>query len=541
MMAKEIKFSEEVRGLLLNGVNQLANTVKVTIGPKGRNVVLQRDYGPPLITNDGVTIAGAISLENPYENMGAMLVIEVASKTNDLAGDGTTTATVLAQAMIQEGLKNVTAGANPVGLRSGIEKATAAAVEELKNISINVDDQNSIEQVATISSGRPDIGKMIADAMSFVGNDGVITIEESKGFNNELKIVEGMQFDRGYSSAHMVTDYDRMEAVLENPYILLTDYRLMNLQDIVSILEKVLKEQKPLLIIADDIEGEALSTLVANKLRGVLNVVAVKAPGFGERRKAMLEDLAALTDSQVIAENVGLELKSAGIEHLGSAAKVIITKDHTTIIDGTGNTTAIEKRVNQIRNQIEIETSAFETEKLQERLAHLAGGVAIIKVGAHTETELQERKLRMIDALSATRAAVEEGVVPGGGTALVSVSKAVENLLDISEGDEATGVKIVLRALEEPVRQIAINAGFEGSIICERIKKEEAGIGFNAANGTWVNMLNEGIIDPTKVTRFALQNAASVAGIFLTTEAVVSTIPGTEENHDPGGGMHHHH
>ena len=541
MMAKEIKFSEEVRGLLLNGVNQLANTVKVTIGPKGRNVVLQRDYGPPLITNDGVTIAGAISLENPYENMGAMLVIEVASKTNDLAGDGTTTATVLAQAMIQEGLKNVTAGANPVGLRSGIEKATAAAVEELKNISINVNDQNSIEQVATISSGRPDIGKMIADAMSFVGNDGVITIEESKGFNNELKIVEGMQFDRGYSSAHMVTDYDRMEAVLENPYILLTDYRLMNLQDIVSILEKVLKEQKPLLIIADDIEGEALSTLVANKLRGVLNVVAVKAPGFGERRKAMLEDLAALTDSQVIAENVGLELKSAGIEHLGSAAKVIITKDHTTIIDGTGNTTAIEKRVNQIRNQIEIETSAFETEKLQERLAHLAGGVAIIKVGAHTETELQERKLRMIDALSATRAAVEEGVVPGGGTALVSVSKAVENLLDISEGDEATGVKIVLRALEEPVRQIAINAGFEGSIICERIKKEEAGIGFNAANGTWVNMLNEGIIDPTKVTRFALQNAASVAGIFLTTEAVVSTIPGTEENHDPGGGMHHHH
>lgn len=540
-MAKEIKFSEEVRGLLLNGVNQLANTVKVTLGPKGRNVVLERDYGPPLITNDGVTIAGAISLANPYENMGAMLVIEVASKTNDLAGDGTTTATVLAQAMIQEGLKNVTAGANPVGLRSGIEKATEAAVQELQKISISVNDQNSIEQVATISSGRPDIGKMIADAMSFVGNDGVITIEESKGFNNELKIVEGMQFDRGYSSAHMVTDYDRMEAVLENPYILLTDYRLMNLQDIVAILEKVLEEKKPLLIIADDIEGEALSTLVANKLRGVLNVVAVKAPGFGERRKAMLEDLAALTDSQVIAESVGLELKNAGIEHLGSAAKVIVTKDHTTIIDGTGNKAAIEKRVTQIRNQIEIETSGFETEKLQERLAHLAGGVAIIKVGAHTETELQERKLRMIDALSATRAAVEEGVVPGGGTALVTVSEAVRELLDVTEGDEATGVKIVLRALEEPVRQIAINAGFEGSIICERIKKEEIGIGFNAANGTWVNMLDEGIIDPTKVTRFALQNAASVAGIFLTTEAVVSTIPGTEENHDSGGGMHHHH
>lgn len=540
-MAKEIKFSEEVRGLLLNGVNQLANTVKVTLGPKGRNVVLERDYGPPLITNDGVTIAGAISLANPYENMGAMLVIEVASKTNDLAGDGTTTATVLAQAMIQEGLKNVTAGANPVGLRGGIEKATEAAVQELQNISISVNDQNSIEQVATISSGRPDIGKMIADAMSFVGNDGVITIEESKGFNNELKIVEGMQFDRGYSSAHMVTDYDRMEAVLENPYILLTDYRLMNLQDIVAILEKVLEEKKPLLIIADDIEGEALSTLVANKLRGVLNVVAVKAPGFGERRKAMLEDLAALTDSQVIAESVGLELKNAGIEHLGSAAKVIITKDHTTIIDGTGNKTAIEKRVTQIRNQIEIETSGFETEKLQERLAHLAGGVAIIKVGAHTETELQERKLRMIDALSATRAAVEEGVVPGGGAALVSVSEAVRELLDVTEGDEATGVKIVLRALEEPVRQIAINAGFEGSIICERIKKEEIGIGFNAANGTWVNMLDEGIIDPTKVARFALQNAASVAGIFLTTEAVVSTIPGTEENHDSDGGMHHHH
>ena len=540
-MAKEIKFSEEVRGLLLNGVNQLANTVKVTLGPKGRNVVLERDYGPPLITNDGVTIAGAISLANPYENMGAMLVIEVASKTNDLAGDGTTTATVLAQAMIQEGLKNVTAGANPVGLRSGIEKATEAAVQELQKISISVNDQNSIEQVATISSGRPDIGKMIADAMSFVGNDGVITIEESKGFNNELKIVEGMQFDRGYSSAHMVTDYDRMEAVLENPYILLTDYRLMNLQDIVAILEKVLEEKKPLLIIADDIEGEALSTLVANKLRGVLNVVAVKAPGFGERRKAMLEDLAALTDSQVIAESVGLELKNAGIEHLGSAAKVIITKDHTTIIDGTGNKAAIEKRVTQIRNQIEIETSGFETEKLQERLAHLAGGVAIIKVGAHTETELQERKLRMIDALSATRAAVEEGVVPGGGAALVSISEAVRKLLDVTQGDEATGVKIVLRALEEPVRQIAINAGFEGSIICERIKKEETGIGFNAANGTWVNMLDEGIIDPTKVTRFALQNAASVAGIFLTTEAVVSTIPGTEDNHDSGGGMHHHH
>ncbi|WP_153733275.1 chaperonin GroEL [Sporosarcina obsidiansis] len=540
-MTKEIKFGEEVRKLMLNGVNQLADTVKVTLGPKGRNVLLQRDYGPPLITNDGVTIAGSIQLADPYENMGSMLVVEVATKTNEKAGDGTTTATVLAQAMIREGLKNITAGANPVGIRSGIEKAVAIAVNKLENISKDVHDKNSIRQVAAISSGSHEIGELIAEAMDTVGKDGIITLEESNGFATNLKIVEGMQFDRGYSSPHMVTDYDRMEAVLDNPYILVTDHRLINLQDIVGILEKVLEEQKPLLIIADDIEGEALSTLVANKLRGVLSVVAVKAPGFGERRKAILEDIAALTNSQLIAEHVGLELKNIIIENLGSAAKVIVTENHTTIVDGIGEKEDIQKRVQQIRNQIESEVSAFETEKSKERLAQLTGGIAIIKVGAHTETELQERKLRMIDALSATRAAVQEGVVPGGGTALMNVYKTVESLLKTTEGDEATGVNIVLRALEEPIRQIATNAGYEGSIICERIKEEKLGIGFNAANGTWVNMLQEGIIDPTKVTRFALQNAASVAGIFLTTEAVVSTIPGTEEHDNSHGGTHHHH
>ncbi|TQR09656.1 chaperonin GroEL [Psychrobacillus soli] len=540
-MSKEIIFCEEARRLMLCGVDKLANTVKVTLGPKGRNVILQRDYGPPLITNDGVTIAGAIELSDPYENIGAMLVMEVATKTNDLAGDGTTTATVLAQAMIHEGLKNVTAGANPVGIRSGMENAVAIAVRELKKISTNIESKNAMEQVATISSGNQEFGKLIAEGMDFVGSDGIITIEESKGFTTELKMVQGMQFDRGYSSPHMVTDPDRMEAVLENPYILLTDHRLTNLQDIVKILEKVLKEQKPLLIIADDIEGEALSTLVKNKLRGALNVVAVKAPDFGERRKAMLEDLAILSNSQLIAEHLGLILKNTTIECLGSASKVIITKDQTTIINGTCKAENLEARVKQIRTQIENETSAFEIEKLQERLARLAGGVAIIRIGAYTETELQEKKLRIIDALSATRAAMEEGVVAGGGTALVNIAGAVKKLLDVTEGDVATGVKIVLRALEEPVRQIAINAGYEGSIISEQLKHEPVGYGFNASNGKWGNMLEEGIIDPTKVTRFALQNAASVASIFLTTEAVVTTIPGAEEHDDAHDMMHHHH
>lgn len=540
-MTKEIKFSEEARQLILRGVDKLANTAKVTLGPKGRNVLLQRNQGTPLITNDGVTIAGAVELEDPIENMGAMLVAEVAKKTNDLAGDGTTTAIVLAQTMIKEGLKNVTGGANPVGIRNGIEQAVSVAVNELKFLSRNIQGSKSIEQVASISSGSEEIGRMIAKAMDCVGNDGVITIEESKGFNNELEVVEGMQFARGYSSSYMVTDHDRMEAVLENPYILLTDHRLMNLQDIVSILEAVYKQQKPLLIIADEIEGEALATLVMNKLRGTVNVVAVKAPDFGDRRKAMLEDLAILTGAKLIAEHLGLELMNASVQDLGSALKVIITKDQTTIINGGGKTEEIEARVKHLRTQIMKEESTFETEKLQERLAKLAGGVAIIKVGAHTETELQERKLRMMDALSATRAATEEGVVPGGGTALLHISGAVEKLLEGTEGDIATGVKIVLRALEEPLRQIATNAGYEGAIICEQMKKEKTGLGFNASSGTWVDMIEEGIIDPTKVTRTALQNAASIAAVFLTTEAVVSTLPGTEEHAEAHNLMHHHH
>lgn len=524
-MAKDIKFAEEARSLMLQGVDKLANAVKVTLGPKGRNVVLEKKFGSPLITNDGVTIAKEIELENPYENMGAKLVAEVASKTNEVAGDGTTTATVLAQAMIREGLKNVTSGANPVGIRKGIDKAVAAAIEELKNISRQVQNKEEIAQVASISAADEEVGKFISEAMERVGTDGVITIEESKGFNTELDVVEGMQFDRGYVSHYMVTDTDKMEAVLENPYILITDKKISSIQEILPLLEQVVQQGKPLLIIAEDIEGEALATLVLNKLRGTFQVVAVKAPGFGDRRKAMLEDIAILTGGQVITSDLGLDLKTADITSLGRAGKVVVNKENTTIVEGAGDQAAIESRVNQIRAQIEETTSEFDKEKLQERLAKLAGGVAVIKVGAATETELKERKLRIEDALNATRAAVEEGIVAGGGTALVNVYKAVEKVLDEVDGDVATGVKIVLRALEEPVRQIAENAGLEGSIIVDRLKREEVGVGFNAATGEWVNMIDAGIVDPAKVTRSALQNAASVAALFLTTEAVVADIP----------------
>ncbi|GFZ77830.1 60 kDa chaperonin [Compostibacillus humi] len=529
-MAKEIKFNEDARRAMLRGVDALANAVKVTLGPKGRNVVLDKKFGSPLITNDGVTIAKEIELEDPFENMGAQLVSEVASKTNDVAGDGTTTATVLAQALIREGLKNVTSGANPVGIRRGIEKAVATAVEELKAISEPVEKKEEIAQVAAISANDKEVGDLIAEAMERVGNDGVITIEESKGFTTELDVVEGMQFDRGYASPYMVTDQDKMEAVLEDPYILITDKKISSIQEVLPVLEQVVQQGKPLLLIAEDVEGEALATLVVNKLRGTFNAVAVKAPGFGDRRKAMLEDIAILTGGQVITEDLGLELKNASIEQLGRAAKVVVTKENTTIVEGAGSPDAISGRVAQIRSQIEETTSDFDREKLQERLAKLAGGVAVIKVGAATETELKERKLRIEDALNSTRAAVEEGIVSGGGTALINVYNKVAELN--LEGDEATGVNIVLRAIEEPVRQIADNAGLEGSVIVERLKKEEVGIGFNAATNEWVNMIEAGIVDPTKVTRSALQNAASVAAMFLTTEAVVADIP--EEK--PAGG-----
>jgi len=524
-MAKDIKFSEEARSLMLQGVDKLANAVKVTLGPKGRNVVLEKKFGSPLITNDGVTIAKEIELENPYENMGAKLVAEVASKTNEIAGDGTTTATVLAQAIIREGLKNVTAGANPVGIRKGIDKAVAAALTELHAISRPVSNKEEIAQVAAISAADDEVGQLIAEAMERVGNDGVITIEESKGFTTELDVVEGMQFDRGYASHYMVTDTDKMEAVLENPYILITDKKITNIQEVLPLLEQVVQQGRPLLMIAEDVEGEALATLVVNKLRGTFNAVAVKAPGFGDRRKAMLEDIAILTGGQVITEELGLDLKTADITSLGRAAKVVVTKDNTTIVEGVGGADAIESRVGQIRAQLAETTSEFDKEKLQERLAKLAGGVAVIKVGAATETELKERKLRIEDALNSTRAAVEEGIVSGGGTALLNVYAAVEKAADVVDGDVATGVKIVLRALEEPVRQIANNAGLEGSIIVDRLKREEIGVGFNAATGEWVNMMEAGVVDPAKVTRSALQNAASVAALFLTTEAVVADIP----------------
>lgn len=530
-MAKDIKFSEDARRSMLRGVDALANAVKVTLGPKGRNVVLEKKFGSPLITNDGVTIAKEIELEDAFENMGAKLVAEVASKTNDVAGDGTTTATVLAQAMIREGLKNVTSGANPMVLRKGIEKATAAAVQELKAISKPIEGKESIAQVAAISAADEEVGQLIAEAMERVGNDGVITIEESKGFTTELEVVEGMQFDRGYASPYMVTNSDKMEAELENPYILITDKKITNIQEILPVLEQVVQQGKSLLLIAEDVEGEALATLVVNKLRGTFNAVAVKAPGFGDRRKAMLEDIAVLTGGEVITEELGLDLKTANITQLGTASKVVVTKENTTIVEGAGESAKIAARVNQIKAQLEETTSEFDKEKLQERLAKLAGGVAVIKVGAATETELKERKLRIEDALNSTRAAVEEGIVSGGGTALVNVLKAIAQVQ--ATGDELTGVKLVLRALEEPVRQIAHNAGLEGSVVVERLKNEEIGIGFNAATGEWVNMFESGIVDPTKVTRSALQNAASVSAMFLTTEAVIADKP--EEN--AGGGM----
>ncbi|RSI94892.1 chaperonin GroEL [Streptococcus mitis] len=522
-MSKEIKFSSDARSAMVRGVDILADTVKVTLGPKGRNVVLEKSFGSPLITNDGVTIAKEIELEDHFENMGAKLVSEVASKTNDIAGDGTTTATVLTQAIVREGIKNVTAGANPIGIRRGIEAAVAAAVEALKNNAIPVANKEAIAQVAAVSSRSEKVGEYISEAMEKVGNDGVITIEESRGMETELEVVEGMQFDRGYLSQYMVTDSEKMVADLENPYILITDKKISNIQEILPLLESILQSNRPLLIIADDVDGEALPTLVLNKIRGTFNVVAVKAPGFGDRRKAMLEDIAILTGGTVITEDLGLELKDATIEALGQAARVTVDKDSTVIVEGAGNPEAISHRVAVIKSQIETTTSEFDREKLQERLAKLSGGVAVIKVGAATETELKEMKLRIEDALNATRAAVEEGIVAGGGTALVNVIPAVADL-ELT-GDEATGRNIVLRALEEPVRQIAHNAGFEGSIVIDRLKNAEVGTGFNAATGEWVNMIEEGIIDPVKVSRSALQNAASVASLILTTEAVVANKP----------------
>lgn len=522
-MSKEIKFSSDARSAMVRGVDILADTVKVTLGPKGRNVVLEKSFGSPLITNDGVTIAKEIELEDHFENMGAKLVSEVASKTNDIAGDGTTTATVLTQAIVREGIKNVTAGANPIGIRRGIETAVAAAVEALKNNAIPVANKEAIAQVAAVSSRSEKVGEYISEAMEKVGKDGVITIEESRGMETELEVVEGMQFDRGYLSQYMVTDSEKMVADLENPYILITDKKISNIQEILPLLESILQSNRPLLIIADDVDGEALPTLVLNKIRGTFNVVAVKAPGFGDRRKAMLEDIAILTGGTVITEDLGLDLKDATIEALGQAARVTVDKDSTVIVEGAGNPEAISHRVAVIKSQIETTTSEFDREKLQERLAKLSGGVAVIKVGAATETELKEMKLRIEDALNATRAAVEEGIVAGGGTALVNVIPAVANL-ELT-GDEATGRNIVLRALEEPVRQIAHNAGFEGSIVIDRLKNAELGIGFNAATGEWVNMIAQGIIDPVKVSRSALQNAASVASLILTTEAVVANKP----------------
>lgn len=522
-MSKEIKFSSDARSAMVRGVDILADTVKVTLGPKGRNVVLEKSFGSPLITNDGVTIAKEIELEDHFENMGAKLVSEVASKTNDIAGDGTTTATVLTQAIVREGIKNVTAGANPIGIRRGIETAVAAAVEALKNNAIPVANKEAIAQVAAVSSRSEKVGEYISEAMEKVGKDGVITIEESRGMETELEVVEGMQFDRGYLSQYMVTDSEKMVADLENPYILITDKKISNIQEILPLLESILQSNRPLLIIADDVDGEALPTLVLNKIRGTFNVVAVKAPGFGDRRKAMLEDIAILTGGTVITEDLGLELKDATIEALGQAARVTVDKDSTVIVEGAGNPEAISHRVAVIKSQIETTTSEFDREKLQERLAKLSGGVAVIKVGAATETELKEMKLRIEDAINATRAAVEEGIVAGGGTALANVIPAVATL-ELT-GDEATGRNIVLRALEEPVRQIAHNAGFEGSIVIDRLKNAELGIGFNAATGEWVNMIDQGIIDPVKVSRSALQNAASVASLILTTEAVVANKP----------------
>ncbi|SOC41268.1 chaperonin GroEL [Salinicoccus kekensis] len=532
-MAKEIKFSEDARQSMLDGVDKLANAVKVTLGPKGRNVVLDKQFTSPLITNDGVTIAKEIDLEDPYENMGAKLVAEVANQTNEIAGDGTTTATVLAQAMIQEGLKNVTSGANPVGIRTGINKAVEAAVEELKNISRPVQDKESISQVGAISADDPVVGEYISEAMEKVGKDGVITIEESRGFKTELEVVEGMQFDRGYTSPYMVTDSEKMIADLENPYILITDKKISNFQDILPLLEQVVQQSRPILIIADDVEGDAMANIVLNKLRGTFTAIAVKAPGFGDRRKAMLEDIAVLTGGQVVTEDLGLELKDTTIDMLGNASRVNVSKDDTTIVEGAGDTNNIEARIGQIRSQIEETTSSFDKEKLQERLAKLSGGVAVIKVGAATETEMKERKLRIEDALNSTRAAVEEGIVSGGGTALVTVHEKVAELQE--SGDVQTGINIVLKALEAPLRQIVENAGLEGSVIVEKLKSQEEGYGYNAATDEWVNMVDAGIVDPTKVTRSALQNAGSVAAMFLTTEAVVADIKEDDAGGDMGG------
>ncbi|HDH5566928.1 TPA: chaperonin GroEL [Staphylococcus aureus] len=534
-MVKQLKFSEDARQAMLRGVDQLANAVKVTIGPKGRNVVLDKEFTAPLITNDGVTIAKEIELEDPYENMGAKLVQEVANKTNEIAGDGTTTATVLAQAMIQEGLKNVTSGANPVGLRQGIDKAVKVAVEALHENSQKVENKNEIAQVGAISAADEEIGRYISEAMEKVGNDGVITIEESNGLNTELEVVEGMQFDRGYQSPYMVTDSDKMVAELERPYILVTDKKISSFQDILPLLEQVVQSNRPILIVADEVEGDALTNIVLNRMRGTFTAVAVKAPGFGDRRKAMLEDLAILTGAQVITDDLGLDLKDASIDMLGTASKVEVTKDNTTVVDGDGDENSIDARVSQLKSQIEETESDFDREKLQERLAKLAGGVAVIKVGATSETELKERKLRIEDALNSTRAAVEEGIVAGGGTALVNVYQKVSEIE--AEGDIETGVNIVLKALTAPVRQIAENAGLEGSVIVERLKNAEPGVGFNAATNEWVNMLEEGIVDPTKVTRSALQHAASVAAMFLTTEAVVASIPEKNNDQPNMGGM----
>lgn len=523
-MAKEIKFSEDARKAMLRGVDKLANTVKTTIGPKGRNVVLEQSYGAPTITNDGVTIAKNIELEDHFENMGAKLVSEVASKTNDNAGDGTTTATVLTQAIVNAGMKNVAAGANPVGIRRGIDKATKAAVEELHKMSHEVQSKDDIAQIASISAANPEVGELIADAMEKVGHDGVITIEDSRGVDTTVDVVEGMSFDRGYMSQYMVTDTDKMESDLDNPYILITDKKISNIQDILPLLQAVVQEGRSLLIIADDITGEALPTLVLNKIRGTFNVCAVKAPGFGDRRKAQLQDIAILTGGTVISDDLGMSLKDATVAQLGSANKVTVTKDNTTIVDGNGAKDAIAERVEQIKQAIANTTSEFDKEKLQERLAKLSGGVAVIKVGAATETELKEKKYRVEDALNATRAAVQEGFVPGGGTALINVIPALESV-ETESDDEETGVNIVKKALEAPVRQIAENAGVEGSIIVNRLKSEKPGIGYNAAIDKFEDMVAAGIVDPTKVTRSALQNAASVSAMLLTTEAVVADKP----------------
>lgn len=534
-MAKEIKFNADARHKMEEGINILANTVKVTLGPKGRNVVLDKSFGSPLITNDGVTIAKEIELEDKFENMGAQLLKEVATKTNDIAGDGTTTATLLAQAIIREGLKNIAAGANPMILQSGIRKAVEKTVESIKSYSKKVESSDAIAQVASISAGDKEIGKLIADAMDKVGNDGVITVEESKSMGTTLEVVEGMQFDRGYVSSYMVTDTDKMVAELDNPYILITDKKITNIQEVLPVLEEIVKQSKPLLIIAEDIEGDAMATLVVNKLRGTFNCVAVKAPGFGDRRKEMLQDIAILTGAKVISEELGYDLKEATIDMLGTAQKVKVDKETTVIVNGAGEKDEIEARVKQIKTQYEASDSDFDREKLQERLAKLTGGVAVVQVGAASEIELKERKLRIEDALSATRAAVEEGIVPGGGTVLADSIKALEAIVDDFEGDEKTGVKIILRALQEPVRQIAENAGLEGSVVVENVMNEKPGIGFDALNNKYVDMIKSGIVDPTKVTRSALQNAASVASMILTTEAAVADIP--KDDAPMAGGM----